>query len=177
MDKEKLVTLACVLGILACGACFLPPPRPNHPPPPPPPPQPALHGIATILVDVSNQSESRHLNSSDLAVAVARDIRLLGYSPHITALDKGAVDPDARLAVLIRNETLIRQQGPVRWFISVEALSTLTARDGRVLWSESRVFSSHRQFPENEPDQVWHHIQIQNWLADNLAYRLMHGSD
>jgi len=35
MVEKKLLTLAGVVGILACGACFLPP-LPQHEPPPPP---------------------------------------------------------------------------------------------------------------------------------------------
>jgi hypothetical protein len=35
MLGKKLVTLGCAVGILACGACFLPPLHSTTPPPPP----------------------------------------------------------------------------------------------------------------------------------------------
>jgi hypothetical protein len=172
MVKEKLVTLACVLGILACGACFLPPPRPYHPPPPPPL-RPSLQGVRTIAIAVSNQSESRRMNPADLATMMTHDIQFSDYGSRITAIGEGVADPDAHLVVAIQKETLSQEQTGVRWIVSIDVLSTLTARDGSVLWSDSHVYSLTRPFPENEPDEVWQHIQIQNWLAQSLVTRML----
>ena len=173
MLSKKLVTLGGALGILACGACFVPPQRPYHPPPAPPPPA-SLRGIRTIAVQVSNDSESRHLPAAELAAMVARNIGLLGSEPHITATTDGAADPDARLGIEIRRETATPQPVDLNWAIVIEASSTLTARDGRVLWSEARSYTTARRFPAQDPEQVWQNSQIRTWLAWTLANRMMH---
>jgi len=173
MLSKKLVTLGGALGILACGACFVPPQRPYHPPPAPPLPA-SLRSIRTIAVQVSNDSESHHLQAAELAAMVARNIGLLGSEPHITATTDGAANPDARLAISIRSETATPQPVDLNWDLAIEASSTLTARDGQVLWSETRIFKTARRFPEQNPEQVWQNSQIRTWLAWTLANRMMH---
>src|ERR1035438_9069294 len=87
MLEKKLLTLACAAGILACGACFLPP-LPEHHRPPPLPARLALAGIQSIRVSVTNTSESHHLDPSDLALAVTKSINELTNETGVSAYDQ-----------------------------------------------------------------------------------------
>jgi hypothetical protein len=174
MWKKKLVTLAGVLGILACGACFLPPPHPYHPPPPPPL-RASLRDIRNISVEAVNESGLHHLNPADLAAAVARDIDFRRFETHIGAAPQGDADPDARLQITITDETATQSEGSLKWFITITVSAKVTARDGRVLWSDSHPYSLALEFPEKDPDQVLQRVQIRNWLAGRLMGRMLHG--
>src|ERR1035438_6901552 len=62
MLGKKLLTLACLLGILACGACSGPAYRPPVVRP--------MVGVRTIQVVVANDSESRQLDPARLSAAI-----------------------------------------------------------------------------------------------------------
>jgi hypothetical protein len=174
MLKKKLLTLACALGILACGACFLPPDRSN-PPPLPPPLRESLRRIRTIRVEAANQAGPGPINPVDLALAVATDINANALGRHVRARVASSPECDAHLQVTIQSETASHTSGVANWHIAVGVSSILSGRDGRVLWSETHFYSLNRPFAENAPDQLWQHKEIQSWLAWSLVKRMLNG--
>ena len=57
MFEKKMLTLCCAIGILAFGACFLPPLPQRQPPPPPI--RSGLRGLSNVEVAVANQSVAK----------------------------------------------------------------------------------------------------------------------
>jgi hypothetical protein len=184
MLEKKLVTLACAVGILSCGACFLPP-LPQRPPPPPPLQQLDLQGIQSIRVEVTNDSESHHLDPSELAQAVANSInwrnRETGVNAHV---QKEAGDGDAILAVAIVNENATSGQPAAanrdeEWFFQITATAVLTKHDGQVVWSETNgVLQFSRKFTQKDPAELWNDPIVRNWLAlavgNRVTYRMLY---
>src|SRR5271168_4638715 len=103
MLVKKLITLACAVGILACGACFLPPPRMHTPPPTVPP---NLLGINRIRVVASNTSPTQHLDAAQLSLWLANQISGQARNATITGFSaQQAKNEDAVLEVTILNES------------------------------------------------------------------------
>jgi hypothetical protein len=180
MLEKKLVTLLCAAGILACGACFLPP-LPQRPPPPPPP-HLDLQGIQSIRVEVTNNSESHHLDPSDLAQAVANSINWQGKETRVDVhVQKEACDDDAVLAIVIVNEsaalgaTAAKGDPNKEWLFEVKISATLTRKDGQVVWSETDSgprFS--RKLAQTDPAEVWNDPIVRNSLTLALGNRLVY---
>ena len=179
MLAKKLVTLVCAAGILACGACFLPP-LPQHPPPPPPR-KLDLQGIQSIRVEVTNASEFHHHDPSDLAQAVANAInwrtRETGVNAHI---QKEAGDGDAVLAITVLSETATPEttpesDGSTRWSFIVETSATLTKLNGQRVWHETEVnFRVNRSFAQQDPALLWKEPTLAPWLSGALSQRVVY---
>lgn len=139
MLKKKLLTLACAVGILACGACF----STWGPPTPPLAPRIKSNGVHSIDVEVTNVSESQHIDSSTLARLVAESVN--GYSNDTKvkahARHEAGTD-DTVLKITILDESAARDPSRVLpsdmlpWSIDVSLSATLTQKDGQVLWQE-----------------------------------------
>lgn len=180
MLEKKLVTLVCAVGILACGACFLPP-LPQHRPPPPPPPILDLQGIQSIRVEVTNNSASRHLDPSGLAQAVANAINWRtkdhGVSAHV---QKEAGDGDAVLAVTVLSETATpettaKNSGLTRWSFLVGTSASLTKLNGQRVWHETEVDSRfNRSFAQQDPGLLWNDPSVTPWLSGALSQRVVY---
>lgn len=160
MLEKKLLTLACAVGILACGACFLPP-LPEHRPPPPPL-RLNLDGIQSVRVEAMNISETHHLDPVDLAQGVAHAINEKTWKAGLNAYTgKEAGDADAVLRITILNETVdargpASQANPGSMTISIKDTATLTRQDGVVVWSETESENSIlRHFRQVSPTDAW----------------------
>ncbi|MGC2639381.1 MAG: hypothetical protein WA294_19505 [Acidobacteriaceae bacterium] len=179
MLAKKLLTLACAAGILALGACFLPPPAVHRPPPP----RIDLHGIRRICVTASNKSESHHLNARYLAPSIAASIdsrvddRILRASAACESSNDGALQID------ILSESAAPQENPassgsVRWSVAVTLNATLTDREGAVVWrADNFEFRSPAPLPGLDAESMWRtrEGQIEYLLANRLATRFLHG--
>jgi hypothetical protein len=182
MLEKKIVTLACAAGILACGACFLPP-LPMHKPPPPAVP-PNLRGIGRIRVQVMNASPTQHLDATQLASWLANQIN--DRADHTTVTGFAAQQPgneDAVLEVTILSESMTLHSAAVSigkptWEIQLSLTATLTRVDGQVVWRESDGnYRASRALPKEPEPDLWMEPVVYGWLirgvGNRLVYRMM----
>jgi hypothetical protein len=185
MVEKKLFTLACVLGILACGACFGPdknqsPPvsRPIriHPPTISPPKPIDLTGIRKILIKVTNSTETHHVDPGVLGRMIASSFNFHEHSYIPRAYTQGAPQPgDAVLQVTIVKEitgpeAAINAQEPPGQFLDLFMDASLTQDDGKVIWSESKLYfrfaDTGRWLPSRNPWGSW---DFKDWLHNEVA--------
>lgn len=143
MLGKQLITLAAILGILSCGACFLPNLIDRDPPPPPPRLKIDLRGVRTIGVSVTNDSKAPLLDSTLLALKVAEygNDRSRDTKVKLRVRREGG-NEDAQLKIVILKESAVKvpQATPgaaQKWALQLVVSSTLTARDGHVIWQEA----------------------------------------
>ena len=155
MLKKKLLTLACAVGILACGACFAPDLIDKaHRPPPPPPAVIDLRGIHSIGVVVTNDSGLPALDGAMFAEQVRDSINFRTPGIHVKAQLKTDPDrADALLTISVLNERVVSAPaangtGYGSWTVHFDLSAKLVTRDGRVIWSEA---NSGYEFPVNAP--------------------------
>jgi hypothetical protein len=161
MLRKKLLTIGCVLGILACGACFGP--LSNKPAPPPPPPLRPLGGVHTIRVTVSNTAESHHIDPSKFGRAVISVINSSNQPTEgrsglhgISANDPGSADAILAVTILAEDAHRVHQHDLFSlpgWKVSVTSSATLTANDGRVLWSDSSFTNTRIYYTNGASDK------------------------
>jgi hypothetical protein len=174
MIEKKLITLACAIGILACGACFLPT-LPEHQPPPPPLPRLALAGLQSIRVSVTNTSESHHLDPTDLALAVTKSINELTNETGVSAYDQRYAG-DAVLEIHVVSESSITiPPGNKGVIFQVTISATLTRKEGDVMWRETNAaYPIACSFAPADSSNVWTEPIVRNWVINALSQRLVH---
>jgi hypothetical protein len=154
MVKKKLLTLAGVVGILACGACFLPPlPQKKAPLPP------ALSSVHEIAVQVEDGAAGNLFDPVIMSSATASNFNriLMDYQVRAEAYNTGG-HGDAVLRITVLNKTTSCVPKGNGEYCSIELIAsyTLTAVDGRVLLSRPR---------ESSKNGIW---QQGNSLPENL---------
>jgi hypothetical protein len=176
MLGKKLLTIACVLGILAFGACFGPD---YHPPPRPLAPGLDLSGVRSIGVMVTNNSESHHVDTSTLAKVLEEQINEQSRDIKVKAhVEKESGNGDAVLAVVILSENATQNSRPnaigyQTWTFRVKMSVTLTARDGRVIWKGTdEDYSFTEGFPAGSPG-VWKESRAQSYSDYFLCVSLV----
>jgi hypothetical protein len=139
MFEKKLMTLFGFAGILACGACLLPPlPQRKIPLPPP------LSAIHKIDLQVEDKTGSRFFDPSQMSPAVADQFNHLWSGLPIKA--QSFKSGDAILMITVLQKTISCKADTSRGgtcFYTLTASLTLTSADGRVLRSCS---SQHVEF-------------------------------
>ncbi len=180
MLEKKLVTLASAAGILACGACFLPP-LPQHRPPPPV--RIGIEGIQSIRVEVINASTTHRLDPAGLAQQVASTINEHPWNTKINAhVGKEDGEGDAVLEISVLSETIDAETpakpGNVRFVIKDSA--TLTRQDGALVWRETEAGSSiARNVAEGDPADAWKNPAlvdgVDKALSNRLVFRMFYG--
>ena len=133
---KQLLTMACAVGILACGACFLPPRYT-----PQPPPAIFSENVKRLRIVVVNQTESRHLDPSALAEVLAGKIDIFAAGAHVSSHIDGALNSaeDSVLQVQILSESAELQSSPSRnglalWKFQIKTSASLTNASGIPLW-------------------------------------------
>lgn len=177
MLKQKLLTITGVLGILACGACFLPTPSGHRPPL-----RPQLSGVRSIRVQVQDVSQAPHFDPTDFASALAEAINAQGHRTWAQAqADPG--NEDAVLQIKVLKETA--QQDPAhstgteeKWYFSVTITATLV-RKSQVIWEDKNsMYSFNHRFPPEDFAAIWSEPSVTRWeqstLAQAVAYNLLH---
>ena len=138
-----MITLAAILGILGCGACFLPNLIDRDPTPPPPPLTIDLRGVRTIGVTVSDDSKAPLLDPAMLAQRVAEYGNFRSRDTKVKLrVHREGENEDAQLKIAILKESAVKlpQAAPgaaQKWALRLIVSSTLTARNGRVIWQET----------------------------------------
>jgi hypothetical protein len=132
MFKRQLLTLACVAGILVCGACGLmfrePPPRMT-----------LFVGVHTMQVVVTNTSATHQLDPGGIQQALIRGFNLSTNRTHFTASTDG--DADCMLSLNIVEEDAHEQKAwagadGADWVFHAVISAKLVDKDGRVLWAK-----------------------------------------
>ncbi|MGH9598621.1 MAG: hypothetical protein ACRD27_02055 [Terracidiphilus sp.] len=178
LREKKLITLACAIGILLCGACFLPPPRPK--PFPPIPIRIDLQGIRSIRVEATNASGTPHLVPADIEYEVSDYINLATRKTVVSAPFRKGGDPgDALLKITVLSESAqLESQGPPagfeQWSLGIGISATLTKQDGHVLWRESQpVYWLTHDFLAKESKGGWNDLAVRSWAVDGLSHELV----
>jgi hypothetical protein len=178
MLAKKLITIAGALGILACGACFIP----VQPERPPLPPQRAdLQGVHSIHVVVRNISKGHHLNSDELERQIADDINSWSRSTSVRAHTvDGVKGEDAVLDVDILSESASEESStnpdPVHpWDMSFSFSATLAKTDGEVIWRETAVSCSFtRAYANMNADTALDGANVRYWANYFISRKLIY---
>jgi hypothetical protein len=184
MLVKKVLIVFCAAGILAIGACFLPPPLPPQLPPPPLPHR-DLQGIHRIRVVVEDRSPSRHLDALTLADAVTEGINLRSRNSKVKAsVYQGFRLPDAVLKITIFSQSAVAKPSPQltgleNWPIHIDYSTTLTRPDGQILWQEdhfvtrlSRSLRARGSDPAGSEPRVQY--MTMSDLGSDLALRIFY---
>jgi hypothetical protein len=176
--RKKLLTLAGVVGILACGACFLPP-LPQHKPAPPPI-RNGLDGVQNIRVEVVNASSSRHLVPAVLAQKIVETINEQSWKTKVDA--HVGLEPrseDATLVITVLSETVepTAKAGHMRF--NIEDSATLMRPDGALVWKETETANwiTYNVDGEKEAD-AWKMLgggSVDKELSEKLVFRMFFG--
>lgn len=179
MHRKQLITLAAILGILGCGACFLPDLIDRTPPPPPPPLRIDLQGVRTIGVAVNNDSKSPILDSMRLAQAVVEHANYRSRQTKVRLrVRRDGGDEHAQLKISIVRESAVPvpQTTPgaaQKWALRLNISATLTARDGRVIWQETnRNRNLVPAIPAADEAEFLQKLS-HPWVYDELSYPLV----
>lgn len=176
MLEKKLLTLACALGILACGACFLPP-LPEHRPPAPPPPIASL-GVNNICVSVTNRSDAPHIDPAVFAGRVIVNINRRSPAGAPRARFCGGASPDATLQISIAGESVaLEQSNPpsanLRYTFHLRIDATLVTPDGAVLWTDSRPDYQSNTLTLPGSANPWKSPGFDAWVHHQVCDRLV----
>lgn len=167
MLRKKLFTLACVIAIVAIGACFLPPARV----PPSPPLPPYLGHIRVFAIQVEDKSGEDLIDEDAMSRAVASSFNRLWNSVRAKPFP-GPENNDATLRISI-NRKSASNNGKQLWNLALVTSSTLTTADGRLLWQEQNETSHAMVWLGNglPPDQ-WNSPIILEKIAYSLALHI-----
>ena len=171
MRQKKLLTAACFLGILACGACFLP--EPHAPPPPLPPALAAVHKLAIQVKDATGEKQPDTTQISD---ATVRQFNRLWSDYPIRAVPfHDAKSAEALLTILILRETAscsAGRNGAQFCMFDLQVSFSVTGNDGRVLLSKP---SGDAQFGHRVngrvPPAAWNTDEYRLGAASTLAMK------
>lgn len=178
MIEKKLLTLAAVVGILACGACFMGP-LPDRQPPPPPI-RNGFKMIHSIRVEVANTSPSHHLDPAALARKIAETINDQSQKTKVSAhVGKKAGDGDAVLAITILSET-VGSAKPGRMTFLLKDSATLTRLGGTLVWQETDAGNwITRHVDEENASDAWKEPGlvdgVEKALSGRLVFRIFYG--
>ena len=177
MLAKKLFTLACATGILAWGACFLPPLPIRRPPPP----RLDFQGIEVIQVEGTNLSPMHFVDPAELAVSVTKSLNArkntTGVAAHIPL--EGAYH-DAVLQITVLGESANplstpSSSGTANWTWMVRVAGTLTRRDGVVVWRRTDLLEEvHHPFRGGDETSVRKDPILMNWLSSELGAKIAH---
>ncbi|MGA2649837.1 MAG: hypothetical protein ABSF28_04920 [Terracidiphilus sp.] len=183
MLRKKMLTVACALGILACGACFLPPlpepsPRRSAPPLPVQPRWYHIHSVRVIAADVS---DSHYLDSEYLAMNLADRINWMarGYGIRAFASNQPA-NEDAVLEFKVEKEsatpwTAQSTQKVTTWSFSIRTSASLRDRNGQVRWlDEEPAILFRAGFPQDPSIDIWKQGGFNESLPEFLGDRVAH---
>jgi hypothetical protein len=177
MLKRKLLTLACVAGVLICGACGMM----FREPAPPKPPMTLFVGIHTVRVVVTNSSATRYLDSGLIQREIVSQLNLPTNQSHLRAVIEGDADGTLSLDVVqedAQEDGEDANQTGDHWLFHAVAAVKLTNRTGQVLRAESRWNAWHpvvfNEFQQRNFTPGWSDPAIRTEFAVLLARQLAH---
>jgi hypothetical protein len=180
MLKKKLLTIAGVLGILACGACFLPPIHNGPPTPPPPPPIHVPKNIHRVRVIVTDNSIPAQIDTQVMANAVVKYINLLSSSDGIAA-HAGGEPADADLAIAIANEDAVLKQvepsdSSESWLFQFTFSESLKNASGNILKQRTNIpVRVSYTLRAKHADDVWNVPGARDQYGLELSFKATQG--
>jgi hypothetical protein len=178
MLSKQLITLASILAILGCGACFLPSPI-DRTPPPPPPLHIDLRGVRTIGVTLTNESETHRLGPAQMAKCIVDEANYDYRETKVRVrVHRDGGNEDAELKLVILKEGAVRLPNPrpgvtQKWAVRVSVSGTLTARDGRVIWQETnRELDAGTAIMATDEAEFLQKLSVP-WVNSELCYSLV----
>jgi hypothetical protein len=180
MLEKKLLTLGCAVGILACGACFLPP-LPEHQPPPPPV-RLDFHGIRKIRVEVINNAAAHGIDPDALGGWIEFGIKTQARAAGVKAFsqtESANKDADAVLHVNVLSETAVpvnldSSGSDKQWNFQVNLSAVLAKKDGTVIWGESDGdYRFSRRDARMGAPEFLNRPDLRNWLTLAVGQRLV----
>jgi hypothetical protein len=181
MLKRKVVTLACAAGILATGACFLPP-LPDRKPPAPPIAL-DLQGVKSIGVQVVDKSAVQRVSSSALAGAIALRLATEGRRADL-AVFRGETlkEHDALLEVTILNVSAVpvanSSGSGMVWDLDASVSAVLARNGGKVIWQETGDYHTRYETGQESEGDLWKDdailkSRLSQEIANKLVFRLL----
>jgi len=185
MLGKKLLTVACVVGLLLCGGCFWL--GAGTPTPPPPPPLIDLQGVHRIEVAVTDASPEHHIEPVDLGKDVVERIRWNTRDSGIKAeVQRHAGVGDAVLKITILSVSSAAAANPrppdyVRSMYQFKVSTSLTRPNGQVIWQEAGGdYSVPSMYTAIDSQGVWKADAMSEDvyfnLSDRLAQRMLFGA-
>jgi hypothetical protein len=173
MLRKQLITLAAILGILSCGACFLPDLVDRTPPEPPPAIVINLRGIREVAIYVACEPQPSHLRCSGIAGHARASLNSMrphtGVGAHLKSdggTDDAALEISAIEGVVVPDGPLVAGK-EVEWKLPIHVSARLVKRDGTVVWSEEAGDYSYDLFSrEQMPDGVWKNRRLHGWAEE-----------
>ena len=169
MNRKKRLTLAGVVGILACGACGFPPLQPKTPLPP------ALVSVHTIAVKVEDGTNNNLFDSRTMSNATAENFNKFWHFPAHAIAFNAEESSDAVLKITVHSNTVSckaeskgKQDGYCLYKMLVSV--TLTAADGRILKSNPQALSRFVvSYHGNSPPEDLNANSLLQRVSDELA--------
>jgi hypothetical protein len=175
MLKKQLLTLAAIVGILACGACF----APSRYTPPPPPPI-AVEGLKNLRVVVRDGTGSARLNPAALAAVIVQNFNYRfhnnGLSAHLAEQpgDDGIAEVKIVSVTAARNPDVVAN-GEQSWKFEVKTVVSLTRSNGQVLWQGAEATDSPQlNSYATEEEEMWRDPFVQSQLLRAVGGRVVH---
>ena len=169
MLDKKLLTAGSAIGILAMGACFLPPDRsPSHPLPP------YLGSIQTIAVNVEDMTGESTMDSYTMSAATASSFnRLWAEYPVYAVPHRAGAHSDVVLHIVVTQKSLsrVRTAGNRElWEFQISTDSTLISNNGQLLWRRpNQAVHVTRWFSANAGTPPWKDHGVTQDVAYDLA--------
>jgi len=169
MLDKKLLTVGSAIGILAMGACFLPPDRsPSHPLPPY---LRSIHSIAILVEDATGESP---MDSYTMSAATAGRFNRLGAEfPVHAAPQRVGTYSDVVLHIVVTQKSLshVRTAGSRElWEFQISTDSTLISNNGQFLWNlPNGAVRVTRWFPADAGTPSWTDHGVTQDVANDLA--------
>jgi hypothetical protein len=175
MVRKKLVTLACAVGLLACGACFLPP----LPQPAPPPLRLPLGRSRAVRVEVTNDAPTHHIDPVEFRGWIVAAINLQRQPVVPPAHIDGEASPDdAVLQIHIVDESAIAEPANPAVAnaaaVQVTLDATLTRPDGAIVWRQMhRLYRSDARYRFADSADPWSSPSFAAWVHDSVCHTLV----
>jgi hypothetical protein len=167
MLKKKLLTLACAVGILASGACFVPALIDDVHRPPPPPMSIDLHGIRRLDVTVTDTSTLKKVDTDKLADQIRFELNELSRDTKVKARDpkdRKPADASLKITVLDESATPSPEKDAFEqefWIFRIRIAASLTTRDGQEIWHQSgQDYSYSRRMNKQDPAETWNRAGV-----------------
>jgi hypothetical protein len=133
MVKRRLLTIACVTGILAFGACGMFDRQP-------PPPMTLFVGVHTVRVVVTDSSATHQIDVNGLREAVVKELNAPSNQTHFRAVTEGDADCTLTLDIVsedARAHIQDMQKDGALWNFKALISTTLRRTDGQQLWTKA----------------------------------------
>jgi hypothetical protein len=135
--RKKLIAVTCVVAIIVFGACEAEPPTPNLPAPPALP-IPGLSQIRSMAIQVRDDSGGDLVDGDALSRAVVTNWNtVLGKQQVRFYVMERSIPRDATLKIVLLRKDVsceVSKSGRQRCDLKLITSSTLTDREGRLLW-------------------------------------------